>query len=86
MPDLLKDEKYLDAVAKSCERLDRILSGSDTLSVKIHKGVGPQGAPAYQRAGELFLCPEEIRSMVSDPTDEEEVIATLVALLLPLHP
>lgn len=79
-PNLLQDEKYVNAVAKTCERLDRILSGTDAINVHVAPTAPMQGVPAYQQGGDLYLVPSEVENMVNDPTDEDEVLPTLVAL------
>lgn len=77
--DLLANKRYLQAVSDMATRIDRILSGQQTVTVRTTDS-GPSNVPAFQNGANLYLVPPKIRPMVADPDDEREVLPLLLAL------
>lgn len=78
--DLMNDQRYLAAVSDMASRIDRILSGQETVNVQCVPVPPRPGVPAYQMGADIRLVPSEIRDMLQDPTDEREVLPLLLAL------
>ncbi len=78
--DLLADNVYMRAVCDMAQRIDRILAGSDTITVGVQESY--VNAPAYQTGSNFYYVPRVITTMATDPSDEREVLPLLLALNL----